>query len=93
MDSKPQEISQQMQPQQSKEESQLGNLCNFERQKLNYLEKIAQQQEKTNEFHLHLLNTLEKTNNRLHLIVENQRLERRNHDRMIELLYRIAYNK
>lgn len=92
MDSKPQQISQPMQPQQSKEESECGT-NEFERQKLNYLEKIAQQQEKTNEFHLHLLSSLEKTNNKLHLIVENQRLERRNHDRMIELLYRIAYNK
>lgn len=51
----------------------------IERQKLYYLEKIAKEQEKTN--------------NRLHSIIENQKQEFRNQDRMIELLYRIAYNK
>lgn len=76
--------------QQSNEDSECRS---NDRQSLNYLEQMAKQQEKTNEFHLQILSSLEKTNNRLHSIVENQRLERRNHDRMIELLYRIAYNK
>lgn len=54
-------------------------MAEIEKQKLYYLEKIAKEQEKTN--------------NRLHSIIENQKQEFRNHDRMIELLYRIAYNK
>lgn len=85
MDTKPQPMQQQ-----SNEDSQCRS---NERQSLTFLEQMARQQEKTNEFHLQILSSLEKTNNRLHSIVENQRLERRNHDRMIELLYRIAYNK
>lgn len=54
-------------------------MAEMEKRKLYYLEKIAKEQEKTN--------------NRLHSIIENQKQESRNHDRMIELLYRIAYNK
>lgn len=84
--------SQPMQEEQSNENSECGN-NEIERQKLNLLEKIAKQQEKTHVIHVQMLSSLEKANNRLHLIVENQRLERHNHDRMIELLYRIAYNK
>lgn len=83
---------QQPNEQQSNENPECGN-NEFERQKLNYLEKIAKQQEKSHEIHLQMLSSMEKTNNRLHLIVENQRLERQNNDRMVELLYRIAYNK
>lgn len=77
-----QHISQQTPQQQTSEESSCGSnelLTEIERQKLFYLEKIAKEQEKTN--------------NRLHSIIENQKQEFRNHDRMIELLYRIAYNK
>lgn len=84
--------SQSMQRQPSNESSECGS-NDFERKQLNYLEKICKQQEKTNEINLQMLSSLEKTNNRLHLIIENQRLERNNRDRMIELLYRIAYNK
>lgn len=84
--------SQSMHEQQTNENTECGS-TDFERQKLNYLEQIAKQQEKMHEIHLQMLNSMEKTNNRLHIIVENQRLERHNHDRMIELLYRIAYNK
>lgn len=51
----------------------------IERRKLYYLERILKEQEKTN--------------TRLHSIIENQKQEFNNHDRMIELLYRIAYNK
>lgn len=54
-------------------------LTEIERQKLYFLDKIAREQEKIN--------------NRLHSIIENQKQECRNQDRMIELLYRIAYNK
>ncbi len=88
MDSK----SQPMQEQQSSENSECGS-DEIECRKLNYLERIAKQQEKTHELQLQMLNSMEKTNNRLHMIVENQRLERENNDRMVELLYRIAYNK
>lgn len=51
----------------------------IEREKLYYLERILREQEKTNM--------------RLHSICENQKQEVRNHDRMIDLLYRIAFNK
>lgn len=54
-------------------------LAEIERKKLFYLERILKEQEKTN--------------TRLHSILENQKQEFHNHDRMIELLYRIAYNK
>lgn len=84
--------SQPMPEQQSNENAECGS-NDIERQKLNYLEQIVKQSERTNQIQLQMLNSMEKTNNRLHLIVENQRLERQNHDRMIELLYRIAYNK
>lgn len=65
----------------SGETSPVGSdlVAEIEKQKLYYLEKIAKEQEKTN--------------NRLHAIIENQKQEFRNQDRMIELLYRIAYNK
>lgn len=86
METKPQPMQQQ-----SNEDSECRS--SDDRQSQIYLEQMAKQQEKTNEFHLQILSSLEKTNNRLHSIVENQRLERQNHDRMIELLYRIAYNK
>lgn len=71
----------QQQQHQSGDESPCGNemLAEIEKQKIYYLEKIAKEQEKTN--------------NRLHSIIENQKQEFRNQDRMIELLYRIAYNK
>lgn len=67
--------------QQGSEESTCSNdmLAEMERQKLYYLERIVKEQEKTN--------------TRLHSIIENQKQEFRNHDRMIELLYRIAFNK
>lgn len=70
---------------QQQQQQPLGSTCGnellaeIEKQKLYYLEKIAKEQEKTN--------------SRLHSIIENQKQEFRNHDRMIELLYRIAYNK
>lgn len=69
------------QQQQPLDSSSCGSelLTEIEKQKLYYLEKIAKEQEKTN--------------NRLHSIIENQKQECRNQDRMIELLYRIAYNK
>lgn len=73
-----QQASQQQQPLDSSSSSS-ELLAEIEKQKLYYLEKIAKEQEKTN--------------NRLHSIIENQKQECRNHDRMIELLYRIAYNK
>lgn len=85
--------TQPMQEQPSDENPESGGSNELERQKLNCLEKIVKQQEKTHEIHVQMLGSLEKANNRLHLLVENQRLERQNHDRMIELLYRIAYNK
>lgn len=71
----------QQQQQTSAEEPTSGTetMAEIEKQKLFYLEKIVKEQEKTN--------------NRLHSIIENQKQEFRNHDRMIELLYRIAYNK
>lgn len=67
--------------QQGSEESSCRNdmLTEIERQKLYYLERIVKEQEKTN--------------TRLHSIIENQKQEFRNHDRMIDLLYRIAFNK
>lgn len=65
---------------QGSEESSCGNdMTEIERQKLYYLERIVKEQEKTNM--------------RLHSIIENQKQEFRNHDRMIDLLYRIAFNK
>lgn len=66
---------------QPSEESCSGgeSLVEIERKKLYYLERIVKEQEKTNI--------------RLHSIVENQKQEFRNHDRMIDLLYRIAFNK
>lgn len=54
-------------------------LAEIERKKLYYMERMLKEQEKTN--------------TRLHSILENQKQEFHNHDRMIELLYRIAYNK
>lgn len=54
-------------------------MAEIERRKLYCLERILKEQEKTN--------------TRLHSILENQKQEFHNHDRMIELLYRIAYNK
>lgn len=54
-------------------------LADIERKKLYYLERILKEQEKAN--------------TRLHSIIENQKQEFHNHSRMIELLYRIAYNK
>lgn len=54
-------------------------LAEIERKKLYCLERIIKEQEKTNI--------------RLHSILENQKQEFLNHDRMIDLLYRIAYNK
>lgn len=77
-----QHISQSAPQQQTSEDASSGStdlMAEIERKKLYYLEKIAKEQEKTN--------------NRLHSIIENQKQEFRNHDRMIELLYRIAYNK
>lgn len=67
--------------QQCSEESSCGTdmMAEIERQKLYYLERIVKEQEKTN--------------TRLHSIIENQKQEFRNHDRMIDLLYRIAFNK
>lgn len=79
MNMDPQTSQQSMQ--QSSEESSCGGdmLAEIERQKLYYLERIVKEQEKTN--------------TRLHSIIENQKQEFRNHDRMIDLLYRIAFNK
>lgn len=54
-------------------------MADIERKKLYCLERILKEQEKTNI--------------RLHSIVENQKQEFCNHDRMIDLLYRIAFNK
>lgn len=51
----------------------------IELQKLDYLERIFKEQEKTNR--------------RLQSMIENQKLEFRNHDRMIDLLHHIAFNK
>lgn len=53
--------------------------ADIERRKLFLLERIVKEQEKTN--------------TRLHSIIENQKQEFRNQDRMIDLLYRIAFNK
>lgn len=77
----PQTSSSQRPLQMGSEESSRGNdmLTEIERQKLYYLERIVKEQEKTNL--------------RLHSIIENQKQEFRNHDRMIDLLYRIAFNK
>lgn len=72
-------LQQQQQPSAEEPTSGIETMAEIEKQKLFYLEKIAKEQEKTN--------------NRLHSIIENQKQEFRNHDRMIELLYRIAYNK
>lgn len=79
MNMDPQTSSQQ--PLQQGSEESCGNdmLTDIERQKLYFLERIIKEQEKTN--------------SRLHSIIENQKQEFRNHDRMIELLYRIAFNK
>lgn len=74
------QTSQQPQQQGREESSSGGDMTTeIERQKLYYLERIVKEQEKTN--------------TRLHSIIENQKQEFRNHDRMIELLYRIAFNK
>lgn len=74
------QTSQQSQQQGREESSSGGDMTTeIERQKLYYLERIVKEQEKTN--------------TRLHSIIENQKQEFRNHDRMIELLYRIAFNK
>lgn len=79
MNMDPQTSSQQSY-QQCSEESSCGNdMADIERQKLYFLERIVKEQEKTN--------------TRLHSIIENQKQEFRNHDRMIDLLYRIAFNK
>lgn len=59
--------------------SQTDMMVDIERQKLSLLERMVKEQEKTN--------------NRLSLIFENQKVELRNHDQMIDLLYRIAFNK
>lgn len=61
----------QQQQQSSAEEPPSGNesMAEIEKQKLYYLERIAKEQEKTN--------------NRLHSIIENQKQEQRNADRMI----------
>lgn len=55
------------------------SFAELERRKLFYLERIVKEQEKTNI--------------RLHAIIENQKQESRNHERMIDYLYRIAFNK
>lgn len=74
------QTSSQQSYQQCREELSSGNdMAKIERQKLYYLERIVKEQEKTN--------------TRLHSIIENQKQEFRNHDRMIDLLYRIAFNK
>lgn len=74
------QTSSQQSCQQCSEELSCGNdMAKIERQKLYYLERIVKEQEKTN--------------TRLHLIIENQKQEFRNQDRMIDLLYRIAFNK
>lgn len=74
------QTSQQTLQQGSQESSCSGDMMTeIERQKLYYLERIVKEQEKTN--------------TRLHSIIENQKQEFRNHDRMIDLLYRIAFNK
>lgn len=54
-------------------------IAEIERKKLYYLERMIKEQEKAN---IRLLS-----------IIENQNQEFRNHDRMIDLLYRIAFNK
>lgn len=76
-----QQLSQQLSQQQSPEEplSAADAVIEMKKQKLYCLQKIAKE--------------LEKTNNRLHVIIENQKQESRNHDRMIELLYHISYSK
>lgn len=79
MDSQSTALQQQQQSSGDEPPSGIDTMAEIEKQKLYYLEKIAKEQEKTN--------------NRLHSIIENQKQEFRNHDRMIELLYRIAYNK
>lgn len=75
----PQTSSQQQSYQQGSEESSCDDMAEIERRKLYFLERIVKEQEKTN--------------TRLHSIIENQKQEFRNHDRMIDLLYRIAFNK
>lgn len=76
-------MSQQHQPNKHFSEescSGAGNpMAEIERKKLYYLDRIVKEQEKTNM--------------RLHSLIENQKQEFRNHDRMIDLLYRIAFNK
>lgn len=93
MDTNSQQQQASTQEQQTSETASESGSVDMQRLKLNYLEQIAKHQEKMHEIHLQMLSSMEKANNRLHIIVENQRLERHNHDRMIELLYRIAYNK
>lgn len=65
----------QQQQQSSAEEPPSGieSMAELEKQKLYYLEKIAKEQEKTN--------------NRLHSIIENQKQEQRNADRMIGTIW------
>lgn len=77
-----QSISQHQQNKELSDEACSGTgdpMAEIERKKLFYLERILKEQEKTNL--------------RLHSIFENQKHECRNQDRMIELLYRIAFNK
>ena len=73
------QTSSQQSYQQGSEESSCDGMAEIERRKLYFLERIVKEQEKTN--------------TRLHSIIENQKQEFRNHDRMIDLLYRIAFNK
>lgn len=73
------QTSSQQSYQQGSEESSCDDMAEIERRKLYFLERIVKEQEKTN--------------TRLHSIIENQKQEFRNHDRMIDLLYRIAFNK
>lgn len=73
--------SQNMEPRTSEESpsSHSGSMVDIERQKLFLLERMIKEQEKTN--------------SRLALIVQNQKTESSSHERMIDLLYRIAFNK
>lgn len=74
--------SQQHTQQRTSEESVCSrndSLADIERQKLFFLERMVKEQEKTN--------------TRLNSIIEHQKQAFRNHDRMIDLLYRIAFNK
>lgn len=79
----PQQSMSQHQPNRQHSEESCSGSCDpmveIERRKLYYLERILKEQEKTNL--------------RLHSICEHQKQEFRNQDRMIDLLYRIAFNK